>query len=199
MTGTTPADLRDPRMREVMHVVSAPEAPVPIRRASRKDLSTFRSLWKGLVVDHARRGSSFGWQESALAAFYEPLFNAYTSGERKGVCLLAGLDLGVLLWGETLAPLPLPMRDGPVAQGWGTYVLPSHRGQKISEALRAAAGDCLRAQGFRRVFGTALLPKGARENLQALILQAAGDEAAALLSAAGAGFVLEEVSGSIYL
>lgn len=183
-------------IREAMHVIGS-VGDVPIRVASRKDFATFGALFRGLVIDQARRGGQIAAEERTFAALYGPLFCAYVSGERPGVCLLAGLTepLGVLLWGAPLVPEAITLRDGPVAQGWGVYVAPAVRGTGISRALREHGARLLREQGFRRVTGTAVLPESVRKAVQ----EARPQEAAALESALGAGFVWEEVSGSLYL
>ena len=179
-----------------MHVVDS-DGPIPIRVASAKDATTFRSFFKAFVIDQARRGGQIAGEDRTMAALYEPLFWAYVNGERNGVCLLAGIQpvVGILLWGDTLAPSPIAFRDGPVAQGWGVYVEPSMRGTGISRRMRKAARKILRDMGFKRLVGSAVLPEPVRKAVQ----EARPEEFAALESALGAGFRWEEVTGSLYL
>lgn len=190
--------MNDEILKHVMHVVDD-EGPKGswIRKASRKDAATFRSLWAGVAMDQAQRGGNLVWEERTLSAFFEPLFWAYVNGERPGTVLIAGLEepQGILMWGATLSPEVVTLRDGPVAHGWGVYVLSGFRGNGISRRLRKAGAKELKSQGFRRVYGTAILPKAIRDAALAVRPQ----EAAAIESALGAGFEWEEVSGSLYL
>lgn len=189
-------DLQDPRLRDVMHVVSAPGEVPPIRIASSKDFSTFRSLWKGLVIDQDRRGGPIAWEERTMACLYEPLFWAYVRGEIPGVCLLAGLDRGVLLWGAPLQPSPVTLRDGPVGFAWGTYVEPSARGTGISKRLREYGKRLCRELGFKRLEAFAIVPEALAEKMVEMLLPGSG---ASIESGIGAGFRLEGVTGSLYL
>jgi len=172
-----------------------PEASVPIRMASAKDAATWRSLWRGLALDQQRRGSDFVYSEKTLA-FFEALFWSYVREERPGIVLLAGWDWGVLMWGAPLWEPPLDLRDGPVAQGWGTYVTPSLRRMGISKRLRIEAAAHLKEMGFARVTGSGVLPPGLAKRIQ----ESLGSlENASLESGLGSGFVWESVQASLAL
>lgn len=189
---------RDRALKKLLHVVddNGPRGSW-IRRATRKDFASFNTLWQGFVIDEAKRGGQIAWEERVMAAFYAPLFWAYVNHERPGICLLAGIEEtnAVLLWGATLVPTMVTLRDDPVAQGWGVYVNASLRGTGISKRLRAAACKELRDLGFKRVYGSVMVPEPTRKAVK----ESRPEDVAALESALGAGFQWEEISGSLYL
>ncbi len=196
--GTPQGRIRDSALKKLLHVVddNGPRGSW-IRRATRKDFASFNTLWQGLAIDQSKRGGQFAWEERVMAAFWGPLFWAYVNYERPGVCLLAGIEEtnAVLLWGAPLVPSMVTLRDEPVAHGWGVYVNAAQRGTGLSRRLRAAACNELRDLGFKRVFGSVIVPEDARKAVK----EARPDDVAALESALGAGFQWEEISGSLYL
>ncbi len=187
-----------------------PYKSVPIRLASQKDASTWRSLWRGMLFDQEKRGGDFVVTEKTLA-FFESLFWAYVRNEVPGVVLLAGWDWATLMWGAPLFEPPFDMRDGPVGQAWGTYVLPSLRRQGIAQRLRDDGARRMADLGFARVVGGAGVPPEVAERIQALVkpqqppiaaasgIELGADADASVQSGLGTGFVWESVIASMSL
>ena len=184
-----------------------PNDPIPIRRASQKDIPTWRSLWRGFLFDHSRRDGEFAVSEKTLA-FFEGLAWAYVRRERPGIVMMAGWDWGTLMWGAPMAELPFDVSDGVAAHGWGTYVLPSLRRMGISQRLRDHASRELLDQGFDRVVGSTYVPLNVRDKIEAAVRKLDSDEehididgetSASVESGAGAGFKWQTVGVSLDL
>lgn len=178
---------------------------LPIRLAVEEDLEDFLALWMEFLIDREKNGGDFVANDKALR-YFETIFNLYVTGERKGVCLIAGSEssiqryygkgrMGVTLWGEGPADY-IDFARGPVAMGWGVYVRPEFRRTGLSLAMRELAADELRRLGFRRVTGGSTIPEPLREEVTNILVPDAG---AAITSAERVGFRAETVTGSFFL
>lgn len=126
-----------------------------IRKATQADRETFLRLWSEFLTENRKTGSEILPTQRTLD-FFGTVFDHYVSEQKDsapGVCLLAGANCGVLLWGKG-ADLPFDTEHDPIAQGWGTYVRQSNRGRGVSRQLRERAIKILSSMGFRSVIGT---------------------------------------------
>lgn len=162
-------------------------------------------MWNEFLVDREKNGGDFVANGKALR-YFETIFNLYVTGERKGVCLIAGSEssiqryygqgrMGVTLWGEGPADY-IDFVRGPVAFGWGVYVRPEFRRIGLSLSMRELASEELRKLGFRRVTGSSHIPERLRGDITDVLVPDAG---AAITSAERVGFRAEAVTGSFFL
>lgn len=87
--------------------------------------------------------------------FWMSLFDAYVDGSMPGVVLLS-VDETPHLIGFSMAgamPLPYDTDFGNSAFGWGTFVLPLYRRERIGSELRESLMAALEALGFDTVLG----------------------------------------------
>ncbi len=92
---------------------------IRVREAKFRDLGLFKKLWAGLLEQQEKEGSHIVANEQSLC-LYEGLFRAYVEQGMEGFVLFVA-DKGVLMWGETNAPLDY---GGKAAMVWGCYVVP---------------------------------------------------------------------------
>jgi GNAT superfamily N-acetyltransferase len=127
----------------------------PIREATEQDYPTFLKLW----ITYLESQLSFGGDilpTPKTISFFTVVFNAYVTGERRGVVLLAGPDWGVSLWGEDMGDPPVDTRYAPLARGWGTYITPEHRREGLGNQIREYGSRRMRDMGFKHIAGTIL-------------------------------------------
>lgn len=127
----------------------------PIREATAQDYPTFLKLWISFLEDQLVMGGDVLPTPKTIS-FFTVVFNAYITGERRGVVLLAA-DYGVSLWGEDMAESPVDSSFSPLARGWGTYVMPEHRREGLGNALREYGSRRMREMGFAYIAGTILV------------------------------------------
>ena len=130
-----------------------------VRLATKEDLEVFGTLWKDFLEERAGKEELGVLVTPKALRFYLGMFTAYVDGTLPGVVLLAE-ERGALMWGSP-GEGPLETSWDPWAHGWGTYVVPSARGQGLSTALREEAKRRLKELGFRAVLGEAAWHNGA--------------------------------------
>lgn len=128
----------------------------PIREATPQDYPTFLKLWIKYIESQVALGGDMLPTPKTIA-FFTVVFNAYLSGERRGVVLLAGDGHGVSLWGEDMGESPIDTKYAPLARGWGTYVMPEYRRAHLGSVMREYGCRRMREMGFKYVTGVMLL------------------------------------------
>ena len=127
---------------------------IRVRKARSRDLGIFIKLWKSYLNEAYEHGSGVPPSEENIE-FFRTIFNLYVNGTEKGVVLFVG-EGAVLLLG-TAGASPIKTDHDPVAQGWGMYVAPELRGNKVSQVLYEEGFKQLKEMGFKTVLGHCML------------------------------------------
>ena len=126
-----------------------------IREATAQDYPTFLKLWISFLENQLLMGGDVLPTPKTIS-FFTVVFNAYITGERRGVVLLAG-DYGVSLWGEDMGESPIDCKYVPLARGWGIYVTPEYRRKGLSTQLYEYGARRMAEMGFSYVCGMILI------------------------------------------
>ncbi len=126
-----------------------------IREATLDDRAQFSRLYMEFLKDQREQGS-YILPSVANLARSRNMYEVYTTGTADGVCLLwypsdAEEPAAVLLAGTHLPPFDWDTSLGRVAQLWGVYVEPRHRGKGITMKLFERAMEIGLGQGYATI------------------------------------------------
>lgn len=124
-----------------------------VRAAATSDLPSLHFLLHAYLTEMRSKGSEIQ-PTTRTVDFYSELATNYVDGEVEGVVIVAHDNnslVGFSMAGD--CTLPIDSDYGKTAIGWGTYVVPSSRGQHLGDALRHALRNALRSAKFDTVLG----------------------------------------------
>lgn len=132
-----------------------------IRPSTAEERTGFMSLWAQFLLETYNQGGDVIPSMNNLA-FFSHLVLMYEKRPDLGIAVLAfnedlEMPVGAGLWGVVSNPPVLELRHGPVANGWGIYVLPAWRKSGVSKAIRAYCVQQLLRAGFHSVVGSTAL------------------------------------------
>jgi GNAT superfamily N-acetyltransferase len=123
------------------------------RLAQKEDRPDFLRLWMEFLEEGAAQGSHLLADDHNLGLFRQ-YFDAYVSGERRGVAAFWRLEVdaaneAVVLAGEQFGVSNWHLDTPEFATLWGIYVAQDHRGEKRGLELEKFGIKYLRRMGFR--------------------------------------------------
>lgn len=124
-----------------------------VRLANRDDLPAVYDLLNAYLTDMRSKGAEIQPTIRTLD-FYASLADRYVDGEVDGAVVVADSESGLV--GVSMAgdcTLPIDSDYGKTAIGWGTYVVPSERGNHLGDSLRQVLRNALRSAKFDTVIG----------------------------------------------
>ena len=122
-----------------------------IREATRTD--PLGDLMADFLAENEKQGSLLAAGPNSLA-MYLRLATEYMTGGLKGMVLVAEVDgevVGFTMWGDTASHFDCSVED-PIGD-WGSYVVPSHRGEGLMREMREVIEAAAREMGFKNVTG----------------------------------------------
>jgi len=132
-----------------------------IRPDSVEERNDFMSLWSSFLLETYNQGGDVLPTMNNLA-FFAQLVHTYSRNPSLGVACVAyhndpRFPVAAGLWGVVSSTPILELRYGPVANGWGIYVLPAWRKSGVSKTIRAYCVRHLLRAGFHSVVGSTAL------------------------------------------
>lgn len=124
-----------------------------IRNATMQDRTRFLQLWGAHILEQEKDGSKLLATTANLYKFLD-YFESYIQGSLFGAVAIAeveGKAVGVCMGGEFASPDTWDTTLGKLANVWGVYIEPSHRGKGLGVKLFAFISERGRELGFDAV------------------------------------------------